>query len=583
VVADFITAIDVEHVKNGPLIKVTFSDKNKTVAQTGAHALISAYYKLHGNGDDAQEVEDKVAFLTNRIADQDRILLQAKRQLELLAKQAGTTDLTTRDNAIQGKLTDAEGQYYNARNAYEAAVSAANGKQVAVKPDKEFVYAQIAAADHLMQIKLSNRDDARSELRDLSVQFGPNSTVFKRAQMRLNDTEDAVNAYATRFLASNQGRMDLQLEGGSDAGNLDALKRTSEHLAKMVDDYRQQAAETSSEHQHMDELKARIENATAQRDTDQKTIDDVQAKMALTKPVNIVSYGDEATLSGDKRKIVAAVGFLFGGFIPVGLIMLYGMVENRFRFSDDATGTDLAGVTLLGILPNLPDRLSDPQQAGIAAHCVHQIRTMLQISRINDEPQVVAITSASTGDGKTSLTLALGLSYAACGARALLIDCDLLAAGLTHRLNVNSADGVLEAVANRALLEYVRTTDIADVAILPVGTTHSHHASTLSPVSLRRLLSEAKKNFDIIIVDTGPILGSIEASLVCAAADRTILAIARNQQRPLVEKSIEHLQAIGAHLAGVVFNRAHARDFEQSMSGVGLRSRTALAKSKDAA
>jgi capsular exopolysaccharide synthesis family protein len=255
------------------------------------------------------------------------------------------------------------------------------------------------------------------------------------------------------------------------------------------------------------------------------------------------------------------------------MMMLYGLRENRFRFSDDASSADLAGVTLLGILPNLPDRLSDPQQAGIAAHCVHQIRTMLQISRSNDEPQVIAITSASAGDGKTSLTLALGLSYAACGARTLLIDCDLLAAGLTHRLNVNSTDGVLEAVANRALLEFVRTTDIADVAILPVGTTHAHHASTLSPVALRRLLSEARKHFDIVIVDTGPILGSIEASLVCAAADRTILTVARNQQRPLVEKSIEHLQSIGSNLAGVVFNRAHAADFARSTSGVGLRSR----------
>ena len=259
--------------------------------------------------------------------------------------------------------------------------------------------------------------------------------------------------------------------------------------------------------------------------------------------------------------------------VPVGLMMLYGLVDHRFRYSDEATATDLAGVTLLGILPNLPDRLSDPQQAGIAAHCVHQIRTMLQISRSNDEPQVLAVTSASSGDGKTSLSLALSLSYAACGARTLLVDCDLVAAGLTHRLNVSSPEGVLEAVANRALLEYVRTTDIADVAILPVGTTHAHHASTLSPVALRRLLSEARKQFDVIIIDTGPILGSIEASLVCAAADRTVLAVARNQQRPLVERSIGHLHAIGAVLAGVVFNRAQARDFERSMGGLALRSR----------
>jgi Mrp family chromosome partitioning ATPase len=138
-------------------------------------------------------------------------------------------------------------------------------------------------------------------------------------------------------------------------------------------------------------------------------------------------------------------------------------------------------------------------------------------------------------------------------------------------MNVNVPEGVLEAIANRSLLEYVRTTDVADVAILPVGTAQGMHASTLSPPALRRLVDEAKKHFDTVLIDTGPILGSIEASLVCAAADAVVLTVARGQQRPLVEKAISHLASIGARLAGVVFNRAQASDFERSISGMSVR------------
>jgi len=186
---------------------------------------------------------------------------------------------------------------------------------------------------------------------------------------------------------------------------------------------------------------------------------------------------------------------------------------------------------------------------------------------------VFSVTSAAPGDGKTSLTLALGLSYAACGTRTLLIDCDLVGAGLTSRMNVNAPEGVLEAIANRSLMEYVRNTDVADVSILPVGSAQTLHASTLSPAALRRLIDEARKQFDTILIDTGPILGSIEASLVCAAADAVVLTVARGQQRPLVEKSISHLMNIGAKLAGVVFNRAQSNDFDRSISGVSsLRS-----------
>ena len=67
-------------------------------------------------------------------------------------------------------------------------------------------------------------------------------------------------------------------------------------------------------------------------------------------------------------------------------------------------------------------------------------------------------------------------------------------------------------------------------------------------------------------------LGSIEATPVCAAADGVILTVSRGQQRPLVEKAIQHLMSIGARFAGVVFNRAQARDFARSISGISLRS-----------
>jgi polysaccharide biosynthesis transport protein len=231
----------------------------------------------------------------------------------------------------------------------------------------------------------------------------------------------------------------------------------------------------------------------------------------------------------------------------------------------------MSGMTLLGILPNLPDRLSDPTQAATAAHCVHQIRTMLQINT-GEERNVFAVTSASPGDGKTSLTLALGLSFAASGSRTLLIDCDLVGAGLTARLDMSGPDGVLEAMANRDLLPYIRQTDIADLSMLPVGQAQAHHAGMFSPQALRRLLNEAKKHYEIVLIDSGPVLGSIEATPVCAAADGVILTVSRGQQRPLVEKAIQHLHSIGARFAGVVFNRAQARDFARSISGISLRS-----------
>ncbi len=573
----FVANETVEHVRGSTLLNVSYAEKSQRVAETAAAAVFAAYVQKYGENENFRPISLKLDFDRTTQDKIDADLAAKKAELDAVeSKVGGLNEVAIREKHVEDNAASAENELVAYKQLYAEAQATAIHPKGGVNDD-EMAYQEIKnRGDRTMGIDLDARDAAQQRMDDVqALGYLPSSAAYQQTARNLLAARARVDKYARTYVAVNPAVIATPLSGsGTGLTSLDMMKRHLDQLQANYDANRNEAARLAAAKDRMASITDEIGRLTEKRTHLSDTMDALRDSQALTKSV-LVSPPGEATLQSDKRKAIAGAGFVFGGLLPLGLMMLYGMKDSRFRYSDETTETELSGVALLGILPNLPDRLSDPQQAGIAAHCVHQIRTMLQISRSNDEPQVLAVTSASSGDGKTSLTLALGLSYAACGARTLLIDCDLLAAGLTHRLNVSSPDGVLEAVANRALLEYVRTTDIADVAILPVGTTHAHHASTLSPVALRRLLSEAKKQFDIVIVDTGPILASIEASLICAAADRTILAVARNQQRPLVERSIGHLQAIGASLAGVVFNRAQAKDFEKSMSGLALRSRPA--------
>jgi Mrp family chromosome partitioning ATPase len=86
--------------------------------------------------------------------------------------------------------------------------------------------------------------------------------------------------------------------------------------------------------------------------------------------------------------------------------------------------------------------------------------------------------------------------------------------------------------------------------------------SKLSPAIIASILDQARQNFDIVLIDTGPVPGSLEASVAAAAADGVVLVVSRGEHRPMAERSIAHLLDIGAHLAGMVFNRAEGRDME---------------------
>jgi Mrp family chromosome partitioning ATPase len=99
---------------------------------------------------------------------------------------------------------------------------------------------------------------------------------------------------------------------------------------------------------------------------------------------------------------------------------------------------------------------------------------------------------------------------------------------------------------------------------LPAGQVTAMHACTVSSGEIEQLLSEAKRRFDVILIDTGPILGSVEASVFAQQADGVVLVVSRGQQPSLVERATKHLRSINARVIGAVFNRAARADFYRS-------------------
>src|SRR5258708_17517318 len=109
---------------------------------------------------------------------------------------------------------------------------------------------------------------------------------------------------------------------------------------------------------------------------------------------------------------------------------------------------------------------------------------MLKVNAGGPERKVYMITSASAGDGKTSLTMALGLSFAASGSRTLVIDSDMVGQGLTARLKAKQSEGLLEALGAGTLHGRVKKTTTPNLYILPIGGAASAHPASNPPVSI---------------------------------------------------------------------------------------------------
>ncbi|MFP4106084.1 MAG: AAA family ATPase, partial [Phycisphaerae bacterium] len=361
-------------------------------------------------------------------------------------------------------------------------------------------------------------------------------------------------------------------------------------------------------------------------------VEQLNVESGVSGRINIVSRGDEPLLpSKDKRKQMAAAGGVGGMFVGFGLVAFLGMCDRRLRYISDAKQS-AGDLPMLGILPRLPDDLSRTDQAQLAAGCVHHIRTMLQIQMARYSHAAISVTGPVQGSGKTSLSLALGLSFVEAGMRTLLIDADLAGAGLTRRTNVmvrrrlgqilrgtgkisheqlesaleasrngegrlgeiliqrgvisgeditdalqqqeQSQLGLVDAVGEEAdLSECVAETEYDGLSVLPVGRACLRDVSRLSPARLSKLIREAKGGFDLVIVDTGPVMGGVEATAIAATVDSVVLTVAQGDSRLGIDRAIEQLNTVGANVAGVVFNRARESDVEQSsFSSASLRS-----------
>jgi capsular exopolysaccharide synthesis family protein len=543
-------------------IEVRMEAGDPEVAKAAAASLINAYIDvrkqaIRDSGDSTLEnLRAKIDSLETEIASKTAV-------------QSINTKLTSEIDSKRGLLNNLEGKYSTEELMLASMVEMKSQVEAQLKVNPEMV------SDDYLKGLVAQRRTQDSTLSALRLQLGVSHPKVRQAELALASLDKEITAYQEKL--KQTGVPSVPVPGGGavpvDAGS---IERQTKYVALI----KTRMEELRKEVESLESQRAANEAGTARIPTIQRQLDEARG---VYENALMVVWGKQlsatpgvptgASVSEDKRATMATFGFVVGGALPVLAVFVWGLADRKYRYSDETTEGGTKGIPLLGILPDLPDRLSDPSQASVAAHCVHQIRTMLQLNVISaEEPTILCVTSATSGDGKTSLTLALGLSFAASGSRTLLIDTDIIGAGLSARLGIREQVGITEAITDRSAAPYIKQTDVADLSILPVGIGPNQQAGVFTPAAVRRLLNEVRKSYDIILVDTGPVLGSIEATPLVAAADATILTVAKGQNRDFVEKAIAHLRQIGARIAGVVFNRAAARDFERSISGISLRS-----------
>ncbi|MEO8499266.1 MAG: polysaccharide biosynthesis tyrosine autokinase [Vicinamibacteria bacterium] len=253
---------------------------------------------------------------------------------------------------------------------------------------------------------------------------------------------------------------------------------------------------------------------------------------------------------------------LIGGLVA-GLLLAW-MAE---RFDDSVQSPEDVkeglGLPFLGIIPlirklaqgSLAPAIGDGRNG--LADSLRVVRTNLIYGSAEARPKVIAFTSASPGEGKSTVAVGLAILFAQNRARVLLVDADLRRPSVHQLLGVSQSpglSGMLSAEGPSTLV--ARSGGVRGLDVVTAGTPQNLSAERLGSDAMKAIIDQARGRYDWVIVDSPPALGLSDASVIATLADGIVVVCSGDKTpRQAVRHVADQLRAVRAVVLGVVLNR----------------------------
>jgi capsular exopolysaccharide synthesis family protein len=197
--------------------------------------------------------------------------------------------------------------------------------------------------------------------------------------------------------------------------------------------------------------------------------------------------------------------------------------------------------------PSLPFELEESMR-GICASIL--------LSRSDSRPRIIAVTSATPAEGKTTVAAQLGNAFAEAGLKTLLVEGDLRKPDLCRLFNVDGGEGLSLYLAGLVSPSVrIKETSIPNLSIAPGGPVPPNPAALLHSERLAVFLQATAKEYQIIIIDTPPLLSVADARIIGTKADGVVLVVrAGRTARNLVRRARVLLQGADVQVLGMVLN-----------------------------
>ena len=460
------------------------------------------------------------------------------------------------------------------------------------------------------QLIVAQGDTARAEARSSQIEGLVQKHDIKGVVAdTLNDP--VISSLREKFLSSSRLEADIEATLGRDHPQAVNLRRAMDgytnqifgEMTRIAGSYRSDAEVARAKESSLRASMATLVTQNAERDRAEVQMREMQREVESTRALyltylkrqqdiqegqnfpeseaRIITIARPPTApSAPKRGVIMTLSLVLGALLGVALAALRESRDKSFRTASQVR--DGLHLDFLGALPVINKRAGpttnvrdsddprsiftpEPMLRHVIDHpltsfseTLRGIKVAVDISLGQRMPKVIGIVSVAPGEGKTTVSKNLASLIAHLGAKVLLIDGDLHRRGLTSALGETAEVGLLEVVRGEMTLDQVMMTEPeTGLCFLPAAmkTRPVHAGEILQSPGMRRLLEEAGRHFDYVVVDLPPIGPVVDVRAVTAMFDAFVFVVYWGRTiRDLVRTTLKAEAEITAKCIGVVYN-----------------------------
>lgn len=542
--------------ESSQFIYISYHSADPKFAADVTNAVATAYmeFGLESRLNSAQQTS---AWLGNQLMEMRQRLDASEKALQEYQKTTGMVDTGSRHQMLGSQLTGLSEQQIKAQATRHEAERRYHQAMRLQRQGEDSDVILSSLGNSLVSQLRNSQIQLQRRVKELSERYGEKHPKMLAARSDLAETTRALNTEIARVTSSLRKEYELAVERERKANQLvNTKKREISEVGDEVLTLAELEREVENNRQLYETLLVRFQKQDVAEQYDISNIRIIDRALIPATPY----------APNKQKMLLMAIGI--GLILGIGFAVAREKLNNTFKKTEDLE--NLLKIPVLGVIPllrklkktELPELQVQKKPEHSFSEAVNHIVTGILFSNIDQPPRTLLVTSATAGEGKTTLSTNLALAFSRRD-RTLLLEADLRKPRLGKIFGGKKRElGLTDLISGQASLRdcMVQDEQNPNLFVLSAGTKPPNPLEFLSSESFRHGLAQLQEKFTHIVIDAPPLLPVSDAVVLSRLADGTVLLVrSESTTKKLAQDGLRRLNAAHSHLIGSVLGQIDAR------------------------